>query len=54
MEFKNKYQNPYVTLLCKNYDGYKNMIKILSDAHVNSDNCSLQLQSINYQNLASI
>ena len=38
MEFNNKYQNPYITLLCKNYDGYKNMIKILSDAHVNSDN----------------
>ena len=54
MEFNNKYQNPYITLLCKNYDGYKNMIKILSDAHVNSDNILLQLQSRNYQNLASI
>ena len=38
VEFNNKHQNPYITLLCKNYDGYKNMIKILSDAHVNSDN----------------
>ena len=38
MEFNNEYQNPYITLLCKNHDGYKNMIKILSDAHLNSDN----------------
>ncbi len=37
-EFVSSDFNPYITLLCQNYNGYKNMIKILSNAHVSADN----------------
>ena len=49
MEFNNKYQNPYITLLCKNHDGYKNMIKITPDIKSNiqqHDSCEERIDFI--------
>ena len=50
-EFSNQDKHPYITLLCMNYNGYKNMIKILSHSHVAN---SEKISTISINNLISM
>ena len=44
--FEYNNQQPFITLLCKNQEGYKNLIRLISDIHVNKPGSKLPSISI--------